>query len=181
GIARPASRQRVDVGVAVQHEAGAAPGPPQGGDGLAPSGLDLLEIDVVAARAEELLQEEGDSRLLGLEARDAAEGAGQLHQLSAVDVVEHGAPRFIHGARAGLDHSVGSLLAVGAAGMAAEGRIARARAGRSPGHAMGPNQAPPATAPALIRPKAARAALRARNTCERSPLQRRASHPPAAA
>src|SRR2546428_9779297 len=44
-----------------------------------------------------------------------------------------------------------------------------------------PNQTPLATAPALIRPKAASAALSARKTWDRLPLQRNASHPPPAA
>src|SRR5262245_34495400 len=52
---------------------------------------------------------------------------------------------------------------------------------RGQGQPMGPNQAPRATAAALISPNAASAAPSARKTCDRSPLQRNASHPPPAA
>src|SRR5438105_14992490 len=43
------------------------------------------------------------------------------------------------------------------------------------GHISGPNHAPPATAAALMSPKAASARLCARKTCDRLPLQRSAS------
>jgi hypothetical protein len=38
-----------------------------------PPGLDLLEIDLLPALAEELVEEERDRRLPGVEARDADE------------------------------------------------------------------------------------------------------------
>src|SRR5262245_19220757 len=49
------------------------------------------------------------------------------------------------------------------------------------GHVNGPNQAPPATAAALISPNATSARLCAMKTCERSPFQRSASPPRRAA
>src|SRR5213078_2947842 len=49
------------------------------------------------------------------------------------------------------------------------------------GHISGPNHAPPATAAALMSPKAASARLCARKTCDRLPLQRSASVPASAA
>src|SRR2546427_7346060 len=52
---------------------------------------------------------------------------------------------------------------------------------RGRGQAIGPNQAPPATAPAFNSPYAASAALSATKTYETSPLHRRASQPPPAA
>src|SRR3989441_3382203 len=55
------------------------------------------------------------------------------------------------------------------------------RAMRIRGQRTRPNQAPLATAPALIRPKAASAALSATKTYETSPLHRSASQPPPAA
>ena len=79
-IALPPAGERVDVGVAVEHEARPAAGAAQGGDRLEAPGLDLLQIDVVPARAEELLEEQRDRRFFGLEARDADEIAGQLDQ-----------------------------------------------------------------------------------------------------
>src|SRR6266851_5449862 len=48
-------------------------------------------------------------------------------------------------------------------------------------HRTGPNQAPPATAAALIRPKAASATASERKTWVMLPLKRSASQPPAAA
>src|SRR5437899_868947 len=69
----------------------------QRGDRLKPSPLDLLEIDVVTPPAKELVEEERDLRLLCLEARDADECAGQVDQLSRVDVCQHGARQIIHG------------------------------------------------------------------------------------
>jgi hypothetical protein len=90
GISRPAPGQRIDVGVAVQHEAGPAARAAQRGDGLQSPGLDLLKIDRVPALAEECLEEERDRRLLGLEARDADERAGQIDELARVDVLQHG-------------------------------------------------------------------------------------------
>jgi len=62
------------------------PGAAQGGDRLETPGLDLLQIDVVPACAEELLEEQRDRRFFGLEARDADEIAGQLDQATSVDV-----------------------------------------------------------------------------------------------
>src|SRR2546428_10514172 len=52
---------------------------------------------------------------------------------------------------------------------------------RGRGQAIGPNQAPLATAPAFISPNAASAALSATKTYETSPLHRKASQPPPAA
>src|SRR6059036_1582818 len=52
---------------------------------------------------------------------------------------------------------------------------------RGRGQAIGPNQAPPATAPAFNSPYAASAALSATKTYETSPIHRRASQPPPAA
>src|SRR5207249_6934551 len=52
---------------------------------------------------------------------------------------------------------------------------------RARGQAIGPNQAPLATAQAFISPNAASAALSATKTYETSPLHRRASQPPPAA
>src|SRR3989454_8731916 len=52
---------------------------------------------------------------------------------------------------------------------------------RGRGQAIGPNQAPLATAQAFISPNAASAALSATKTYETSPLHRRASQPPPAA
>jgi len=43
--------------VAVQHETGAAAGAAQGGDRLEAAGLDLLEVDRVAALAKERVEE----------------------------------------------------------------------------------------------------------------------------
>src|SRR5439155_13938451 len=77
-------------------EAGTAAGAAQRGDGLQPARLDLLKVDVVAALAEELVEEERDLRLLGLEAGNADEGAGQLDQLPRIDVPQHRARQLIH-------------------------------------------------------------------------------------
>src|SRR6266850_3026992 len=49
------------------------------------------------------------------------------------------------------------------------------------GHVKAPNHDPPATATALISPKETSARLCATNRCDRSPLQRRPSHPMSAA
>src|SRR5437016_11425775 len=95
-IALPAAGERVDVGVAVEHQAGAAAGPAQGGDGLEAAGLDLLQIDGVVAAAEEFLEEQRDLGLFGLEARDAYERAGQVDQLARVDEREHRERLVIH-------------------------------------------------------------------------------------
>jgi hypothetical protein len=85
-IALPAAGERVDVGVAVEHEAGAAARAAQGRDRLEAAGLDLLQIDVVASPSEELLEEQRDRRFLGLEARDSDQVAGQVDQLARVDM-----------------------------------------------------------------------------------------------
>ena len=95
-IALPAAGERVDVGVAVEHQAGAAARTAKDGDGLEAAGLDLLQIDGVVAAAEELLEEQRDLGLFGLEARDADERAGQVDQLARVDEREHRARPVIH-------------------------------------------------------------------------------------
>ena len=100
-IAPPAPGERVDVGVAVQHEAGAAARTAQRGDGLQAPGLDLLQVDLVAALAEELLEEARDRRLLGLEARDADERAGQVDQLPPINAFQYRARQLVHEGGAG--------------------------------------------------------------------------------
>jgi hypothetical protein len=106
-IAPPAAGERVDVRVAVQHEAGAAAGPAQGGDGLQAPGLDLLEVHGVVALAEELVEEPRNLGLLGLEARDADQRAGQVDQLSRVDTSQDRARLIVHH-RAGQTNVSGS-------------------------------------------------------------------------
>ena len=54
-----------------------------------PPGLDLLEIDLLPALAEELVEEERDRRLPGVEARDADERAIRADQVPRVDVRHH--------------------------------------------------------------------------------------------
>ena len=100
-IAPPAPGERVDVGVAVQHEAGAAARTGQRGDRLQASGLDLLEVDLVPALTEELLEKPRDGCLLGLEARDADERAGQVDQLSPIDAFQYRARQLVHEGGAG--------------------------------------------------------------------------------
>jgi hypothetical protein len=63
GLALPSTRQRVDVGVPVQHQAGAAARAGQRGDRLEAPGLDLLQLDAVVALAEERGEEARDGRL----------------------------------------------------------------------------------------------------------------------
>jgi hypothetical protein len=96
GIAPPAPGEGVDVGVAVQHQAGPAAGAGQRGDGLEAPGLDLLQVDGVAALAEEAVEEAGDRGLLGLEGRDADERAGQVDQLPPIDAGQHCSGWVIH-------------------------------------------------------------------------------------
>ena len=57
-----------------------------------PPGLDLLEIDRLPALAEDLVEEERDRRLPGVEARDAEERASRADQVPRVDV-PHRRPR----------------------------------------------------------------------------------------
>lgn len=60
---------------------------------LAPlPGLDLLEIDRLAVLAEDLVEEERDRRLSGVEARDAEGRASRADQVPRVDV-PHRRPR----------------------------------------------------------------------------------------
>lgn len=68
-----------------------APPPVPGsvGDRLETPGLDLLELDAVAALAKELGEEARDGRFLGLEARDANQRAGEIDQARRVDPREH--------------------------------------------------------------------------------------------
>lgn len=54
-----------------------------------PLGLDLLEIDLLPALAEELVEEERARRLPGVEARDADERASRADQVPRVDVRHH--------------------------------------------------------------------------------------------
>src|SRR5439155_11098059 len=61
-IARPAAGERVDIGVAVEHEARPAARAAKSGDRLEAARLDLLQIDVVPATAEERLEEPRDRR-----------------------------------------------------------------------------------------------------------------------
>jgi hypothetical protein len=89
------------------------------------------------------------------------EGGGKGRDLLRVDPQPPGAERLPQGKIFEISSSHGSLSPLY---MAARGR----------GQPMGPNQAPRATATALIRPKAASAALKARKTSDRSPLQRSA-------
>ena len=95
-VSPPPAGEGVDIRVAVEHEARPAAGTPQGGDRLQAPGLDLLQVDVVAAAAEEILQEPGNGRLFGLEARDANEIAGEIDQLAPTDARQHGVHRRIH-------------------------------------------------------------------------------------
>src|SRR5215510_8742410 len=95
-IAPPAAGQGIDVGMAVEHEARAAAGAGQRGDRLEAVRLDLLQIDLVASLAEELLEEPRDGSLLGLEARDADQIAGQLDQLTRVDARQHRTSQVVH-------------------------------------------------------------------------------------
>jgi hypothetical protein len=106
-IAPPAAGERVDVRVAVQHEAGAAAGPAQGGDGLHAPGFDLLQVHGVVALAEELLEKPRDLGLLGLEARNADQRAGQVDELSRVDTGQDRARLIVHH-RAGQTNVSGS-------------------------------------------------------------------------
>ena len=98
-IAPPAQGERVDVGVAVEHQAGATARATQDGNRLKSPGLDLLKVDVVAALAEELLEKERDRSLFRLEARDTDESTGEVDQLPPVDVREYRAGQVSHWAR----------------------------------------------------------------------------------
>jgi hypothetical protein len=51
-----------------------------------PPGLDLLEIDRLPALTEDLVEEERDRRLSGVEARDADERDSRADQVPRVDV-----------------------------------------------------------------------------------------------
>jgi hypothetical protein len=98
-IPPPAPGQRVDVGVAVQHEAGPTARAPQRGDRLQAPRLDFLQVDLVATLSKELVEEPGDGRLLGLEAGNADERAGQVDQLSRIDGSQHRTRQVVHEAR----------------------------------------------------------------------------------
>jgi len=75
--------------VPVQHQAGAAARAGQRGDRLQASRLDPLELDPILELAEERGEEMRDRGLVGLEARDADERAGEIDQVRRVDLREH--------------------------------------------------------------------------------------------
>src|SRR5262249_8574888 len=111
--------------------------------GLKPPRLDFLEVDVVAALAEESIEEERDFRLLGLEARDADERAGEVDQVPRVDLVQHGFDRIAHGPNASMNSRARRLT-----GTALQARPIRARTARhAPRRRPGQGERSPAARP----------------------------------
>ena len=72
-VAHPASRDRVDVDVAVQHQAPPAARPPPPTDRLEASRVDLLQLGLEPLAVEERVEETGHLALIGGVARDVHE------------------------------------------------------------------------------------------------------------
>src|SRR5262249_26904697 len=106
-IARATEHQGIDVEVAVEHEAPAAPRSAERGDGLKPPRFHLLKLHVVATSLEVSGQEAGDRRLVGTKARDPDEFPGELDDLTLVQFRQHALLD-------GCVHSMGSFRALDA-------------------------------------------------------------------
>ncbi len=84
--------------MAVQHQTRPTARPLQGGDGLEAARLDLLQVDLITARAKKVREKPGHRRLFGLETGDADEGTGQIEHRVPVNLGEHLLlPCVIHG------------------------------------------------------------------------------------
>jgi hypothetical protein len=88
-VPRAAEHERVDVEVAVEHQAPAAPRSAERGDRLEPPRLHLLEVHVVPALLEVRRQEASDQRLVGGEARNPDELSGEVDDLALVQLRQH--------------------------------------------------------------------------------------------
>ncbi len=85
-IAGEAVRKRVDVDVAVQHQALAASRPAKPRDALEPSRVHFLELGLESQLLEMAVEEPGAVAFLGGEARDPAERARDLEQFLPIDL-----------------------------------------------------------------------------------------------
>ena len=81
GIANPPSRDRVDVEVAVEHQASPVPGAGKPSEGLEATGVDLLELGLEPLAPEEAVEEPRDRCLVRRVAGDADQVLCEVHDL----------------------------------------------------------------------------------------------------
>jgi hypothetical protein len=96
GISTPAARQRVNVGVAVQHQTLAAAGALQSGDGLEPPRFHFLQVYFVAALVKEVGQEVGHRSFLKLETGNLNQLAGQVYDGILINLINDFSLCWVH-------------------------------------------------------------------------------------